>query len=153
MEEVKKTKSYASLRNWGHDVLKKRGDVDGNEGQVGAKRKKLPEAQPGANKKRETRQGKGTRNDRKDAGDEDGKEEQNDGDEDDKQEDDDRNEEEEGNATNGQDEDEEGQGEDEAEGGDGSEEPNKGPKPGDTVSWKWGGGNPEGKVLDVKDEK
>ena len=29
----------------------------------------------------------------------------------------------------------------------------KGPKPGDTVSWNWGGGQPEGKVLDVKEKE
>merc|ERR1711988_2008275 len=34
-----------------------------------------------------------------------------------------------------------------------SKAPKKGPKPGETVSWNWGNGNPEGKVLDVKADK
>ncbi|GJC93141.1 DNA-binding protein [Colletotrichum higginsianum] len=65
-EEVKKTKSYASLKNWGHDFLKAQGG---------------------------------------------------------------------GSST------------------DGDDKTTKGPEKGDTVSWNWGNGHPEGKVLDVKGEK
>ena len=167
VEEVKKTKSYASLMNWGHDVLKKRGDVDGNERQVGYKRKKLPGAQSGANKKRETRKGQASkdkqgeeeesgankkRETRQGKASKDEKEEEDDGEEDipstasdydpdEKYQD----------AVEAEDEEAEGE---EAEDDDVSDQKaKKGPEPGDTVSWKWGGGNPEGKVLDVKEEK
>ena len=39
---------------------------------------------------------------------------------------------------------------DKKSGGKGAE---NGPEVGETVSWNWGNGQPEGKVLDVKDEK
>ncbi|KAG9250991.1 uncharacterized protein F5Z01DRAFT_328502 [Emericellopsis atlantica] len=165
-EEVKKTKSYASLKNWGHDPLKKRGEADTSskedekeeadeeeeaaaddgddqeedaekendqeEKQAGDKRKKSAGAQSGANKKRETRQSKAPNGSKKD---------ENDNDENEDAEDDDYNEEE------GKDDGDDGK--DESSG----KKPKKGPKPGDTVSWNWGNGNPEGKVLDVKAEK
>ncbi|KAJ0128245.1 hypothetical protein CTA2_3315, partial [Colletotrichum tanaceti] len=38
-------------------------------------------------------------------------------------------------------------------GEDSNDKTTKGPKKGDTVSWNWGNGHPEGKVLDVKGEK
>ncbi|KAF6807200.1 hypothetical protein CMUS01_14184 [Colletotrichum musicola] len=170
-EEVKKTKSYASLKNWGHDFLKAKGkeseskgdekedktesngskkqkngstkkeeeekaddaeegkgdeEEEGSEEKAGDKRKKADE-ETGANKKRQTRQGEGKK------ADENGKDD------------------EEEEANEDDDEEMEDDGEEDKENGSGKKK--KGPKKGDTVSWKWGNGNPEGKVLDVKEEK
>lgn len=163
-EEVKKTKSYASLKNWGHDFLKaqdrnggdneeeeSQGDEDGDEikgdddedKQAGDKRR-TTRSQSGPNKKRETRKGEGSKKE---------------GDED--EEDDEEYQEEEG-----EDDNDEGEGDDEvdnkqsngkksngASSKKGSNGSGKGPKKGDTVSWNWGNGQPKGKVLDVKGEK
>lgn len=162
VEEVKKTKSYASLKNWGHDFLKARGEADDDAGdeddaeaekeedieeeveeedaeeesdededdegekETGDKRKKAPTAQSGANKKRETAKGEASKDEKNGNEVHNGKDGSN------------------GNSKKDDDDDD-----DEEESG----KPAKGPKPGDTVSWKWGNGNPEGKVLDVKDEK
>ncbi|KAF4126473.1 Protein of unknown function (DUF3140) [Geosmithia morbida] len=151
-EEVKETKSYASLKNWGHDPLKKRqnsgsrkqdrdrdqepeeeeeeegeeGEEEdtGNKAKTGGKRKKT-EDKPTPNKKRETRQS--TKDNDKSFYNEDTA-----GDKNGEYKDDD---------------------EEEDEGVDDDEKAEKGPKAGDTVSWKWGGGNPTGKVLDVKGGK
>ncbi|CRK13334.1 hypothetical protein BN1723_009976 [Verticillium longisporum] len=184
-EEVKKTKSYASLKNWGHDFLKAEGrgggidskkqdkkknnkkeddkkedaeedaeeeedeeegdDKEDGDAKAGDKRKKTS-AQNGANKKRETRQGKGSstngnaqkngegkgdeENEEKEEGDEEYVEDE--GDDDDNEEED--------------------AGDDKKGKSNGGGKPKKGPKKGDTVSWNWGGGQPEGKVLDVKGE-
>ncbi|OHE97711.1 DNA-binding protein [Colletotrichum orchidophilum] len=182
-EEVKKTKSYASLKNWGHDFLKAQGKENGatksngkssktengNEGKAesngskkqngskkgeeeveddkeeeeaedeteekaGDKRKNASE-ENGSSKKRQTRQGEGKSTGKSD---ENGDDEQ-----------------EEAAEENGVDGDEEMEDDDE-EGDDkenGGGKPKKGPKKGDTVSWNWGNGQPEGKVLDVKGEK
>ncbi|KAM0328742.1 hypothetical protein ACHAQA_005155 [Verticillium albo-atrum] len=170
--EVKKTKSYASLKNWGHDFLKAEGRDDGEEEEgdaaeededdaaeeeeeeevseedadeedetkTGDKRKKTG-AQNGANKKRETRQGKGSSTNGKTKKD-DKEEEDNEEEEDEEDADDDGEE-------NGEDEDEDDADDNKANGG---KKTKKGPKKGDTVSWNWGGGQPEGKVLDVKGE-
>merc|ERR1712054_483736 len=142
-EEVKKTKSYASLKNWGHDPLKKRGEAgssnskeeadeeeeeeenDQEEKQAGDKRKKSAGTQSGANKKRETRQSKASNGSKKDEEKKDENEDAEDGDY------------------------SEEEGDDKSAG----KTPKKGPKPGETVSWNWGNGNPEGKVLDVKADK
>ncbi|KAG7134343.1 hypothetical protein HYQ45_007661 [Verticillium longisporum] len=184
-EEVKKTKSYASLKNWGHDFLKAEGrgggidskkqdkkknnkkeddkkedaeedaeeeedeeegdDKEDGDAKAGDKRKNTS-AQNGANKKRETRQGKGSstngnaqkngegkgdeENEEKEEGDEEYVEDE--GDDDDNEEED--------------------AGDDKKGKSNGGGKPKKGPKKGDTVSWNWGGGQPEGKVLDVKGE-
>ncbi|GKT58242.1 DNA-binding protein [Colletotrichum tofieldiae] len=161
-EEVKKTKSYASLKNWGHDFLKAQGKEGGAEKsngksskqedtkeeeveqaddgkteeadeeteKVGDKRKNASN-ENGTSKKRQTRQGEGQATEKSEEnGNEEAATEEN-GDEeleDDDEEDDD---EEDGDV----------------------EETTKGPKKGDTVSWNWGNGQPEGKVLDVKGEK
>ncbi|OHW98221.1 DNA-binding protein [Colletotrichum incanum] len=157
-EEVKKTKSYASLKNWGHDFLKTQGKEGGaeksngkssnqeddeeeeeaekvDEGKTeeddketekaGDKRKNASD-ENGASKKRQTRQGEGQATEES---------------------------EENGNKKEATEEigDEESE-EDDEEGGD-AKETTKGPKKGDTVSWNWGNGQPEGKVLDVKGEK
>lgn len=158
-KEVKESKSYASLKNWGHDFLKAQkangaskggkqekkedkkqdeekeeveeeeedaeGEEEDGDAKAGDKRKKSGE-QNGSSKKRETRQGKGTS-----TKDDDGEEEEEQVSEEDPDE-------EQGDSKNG---------------GSKSKGTDKGPDKGDTVSWNWGNGQPEGKVLDVKDEK
>ncbi|EHK44223.1 hypothetical protein TRIATDRAFT_265811 [Trichoderma atroviride IMI 206040] len=149
VEEVKKTKSYASLKNWGHDTIKKReangggaeADAEGEEQEqeegkedededeeeeeeeeekAGEKRK-APDDQSGTSKKRETEDGAAAvDNDEKE------KDEQAEEDEEDSKK---------GDHPNGK------------EGGNGKE--TKGPEKGDTVSWNWGQGQPEGKVKEV----
>lgn len=177
-EEVKKTKSYASLKNWGHDPLKARGEGgddndDEGEEQAGDKRKKGSQAQGGANKKRETRSAQKKQNGDDDDEEEEEDEAEDDGDEEEEEEEEDDKENEQkakksnGAKNNGQSkakkdenkedgnqEEEDDDGDDGDDGGDDSgAKPKKGPKKGDTVSWKWGSGNPQGKVLDVKGEK
>lgn len=169
-EEAKKTKSYISLKNWGHDPLKaqsggkssgKNGnksstkdqdkeeekdeqeeqneeeseeengeEAEGDEGdekKAGDKRKKSGQ-QNGSNKKRETRQGASSKKNG------DGEAEQEDGDADD--------------------DGENGEQQEDDEGGSGGKKPSKnGPAKGETVSWNWGSGNPQGKVLDVKEDE
>lgn len=167
-EEAKKTKSYISLKNWGHDPLKSQGgskssgkngskssskdkydeaenndqeeDGDEDEGKNGEKaeeddkkagdKRKKSGQQNGSNKKRETRQGASSKKNGEDGADQD---------EDENAEDDEE---------NGDQEEEDGG--DESSG----KKPSKnGPKKGETVSWNWGSGNPEGKVLDVKEDE
>lgn len=166
-EEAKKTKSYISLKNWGHDPLKaqsggkssgkngsksssrdqeKEEESDEKEGQdgedseeendeeaevdekkAGDKRKKSGQ-QNGSNKKRETRQGASSKKN----GDDEAEQEEEDADD---------------NGENG--EKKKGDG-----GGSGGKKPSKnGPAKGETVSWNWGSGNPQGKVLDVKEDE
>ncbi|KAK1974698.1 hypothetical protein LZ30DRAFT_394382 [Colletotrichum cereale] len=177
-EEVKKTKSYASLKNWGHDILKAQGKEGGagksngksngksskkeeeddeeqeeeEEGDIeeaavevddgekeeadeeveekaGDKRKHASD-ENGTSKKRQTRQGEGQAAEKSE---ENGDEEEEAADEED----------------GGEEMDEGGDDDDDDDG----EEATKGPEKGDTVSWNWGNGQPEGKVLDVKGEK
>lgn len=52
-----------------------------------------------------------------------------------------------------QDEDTHNEEESEDDGDSGEASSKQGPQKGQTVSWNWGNGNPEGKVLDVKEEK
>lgn len=169
-EEAKKTKSYISLKNWGHDPLKAQGrngssgkngskssskkqeeeveddgqeeenengeEGDGENGEeaedekkAGDKRKKSGQ-QNGPNKKRETRQGAASKKKNGDDG--------------------------AGEDDEGAEEDGENDEEEEEDGGEetGGKKPSKnGPKKGETVSWNWGSGNPEGKVLDVKEDE
>ncbi|KAI8240756.1 hypothetical protein K4K57_011850 [Colletotrichum sp. SAR 10_99] len=196
-EEVKKTKSYASLKNWGHDFLKAQGKEGGeqngksakskngddekaesngskkeasngskkekngskqeddeeeaaeedvekadegkdeeeeeaDEEKTGDKRKKSGE-ENGSNKKRQTRQGEGKAAKKDENGEDEKEEEEAEDDGDEEMEDDDE------------------EGDDKENGS--SKKTKKGPKKGDKVSWQWGNGNPEGKVLDVKEEK
>ncbi|KAM5357312.1 hypothetical protein ACJZ2D_016398 [Fusarium nematophilum] len=150
-EEVKKTKSYASLKNWGHDFLKARDEKDGrvedeggeekekDEEQTGDKRKTTG-SQSGSNKKRETRKGESKENEDEEDNDEDDEEKQANG----------KEQQSNGKATNGKAKNEK-KGDDEDE--DDDTTPKKGPKKRETVSWNWGQGQPEGKVLDVKAEE
>ncbi|PHH86056.1 hypothetical protein CDD83_10817 [Cordyceps sp. RAO-2017] len=188
IEEVKKTKSFASLKNWGHDPLKKRtgsdqdnGDEDKENGQgekqAGDKRK-AADGDSGANKKRQTEKGKSTttkdeeekENEKDQAKASNGAKKSNgakdkektDGEEDAKAEADEEKEQgedeavdEEEEGADGEDEasDEKEAAKEEADDGEKSGKPAKGPNVGDTVSWNWGNGQPEGKVLDVKADK
>jgi hypothetical protein len=139
IEEVKKTKSYASLKNWGHDPIKKReangggaeSDAEGEEQEdekekeekVGEKRK-APDDQSGESKKRETEDGAVVI-------------------EDDSEKDEQAEVEEE--AANEKDSKKDQQN---GKGVDNGDKAN-GPKEGDTVSWNWGQGQPEGTVKEV----
>ncbi|KAG7100566.1 hypothetical protein HYQ44_019918 [Verticillium longisporum] len=118
-------------------------DKEDGDAKAGDKRKKTS-AQNGANKKRETRQGKGstTNGNAKKNGDDKGDEEA-----EEKEEDDEEYVEDEGDDDDNEEEGGDGKGK-----SNGGGKPKKGPKKGDTVSWNWGGGQPEGKVLDVKGE-
>ncbi|KAM0525705.1 hypothetical protein ACHAPE_000416 [Trichoderma viride] len=146
VEEVKKTKSYASLKNWGHDTIKKReangggaeADAEGEEQEqeeekgggeeeeeeeeekAGDKRKAADD-QSGTSKKRETEDGAAAADNTEKDKDEQAEEEEKDSDK--------------GDKSNGK------------KGGNGKE--TKGPEKGDTVSWNWGQGQPEGKVKEV----
>ncbi|UKZ50098.1 hypothetical protein TrVGV298_004354 [Trichoderma virens] len=141
VEEVKKTKSYASLKNWGHDPIKKReangAGAEGEEeeqqeedeqeatGEKAGEKRKAHDDQSGKSKKRET---------------EDGAAEIQDDDRTEKQA-----EEAEEEASDEQ-ESKKGQ-QNGKEAGNGDKP--KAPEKGDTVSWNWGQGQPEGKVKEV----
>nr|RBR02058.1 hypothetical protein FVER53263_11604 [Fusarium verticillioides] len=172
-EEVKKTKSYASLKNWGHDFLKAQGkengsekkeekeekgeekeeenddaeeaedeEGDGDDKQTGEKRR-ATRSQTGSNKKRETRKGESTKSN-------DEEEEEEDEDEEDGEKKQSNGQSKKSNGSSKKEEEAEEE-QDDDEGGDDSGA-KKGPKKGETVSWNWGQGQPEGKVLDVKAE-
>ncbi|KAK7432019.1 hypothetical protein QQZ08_001309 [Neonectria magnoliae] len=188
--EVKKTKSYASLKNWGHDFLKAENhgmvqndeDEDTGEGEshIGEKRK-TSQGQQGSTKKRETRKGKGQaagdeeeeeeeeKDEDGDYADEDVEEvgrdeetlveendeaEEGDGEVDEHHDDDDDNEaKRKGSKTQTNGKNKQGTKQKGANSGDksGSKTAN-GPEKGETVSWNWGSGQPEGEVLDVRPE-
>jgi hypothetical protein len=164
VEEVKKTKSYASLKNWGHDPLKKReatkdkgegaesgeqteeaegdeesiSEEDGDEKTEHAGDKRKPAGgQSGANKKRELRNKK-TANTGNDDEDEDGKDEDDEGDK------------KTGKQASGKKQAGESKSKKQSQNGKAAD---NGPNKGNTVSWNWGNGQPEGKVLDVKAEE
>lgn len=162
VEEVKESKSYASLKNWGHDFLRARGEEGDNdegkkhgkeeevaeddvskedgEGEVGSKRKQTESDQAGSKKKQETSKGMATRSQDEQPE----SEEVTDNDNDEKEENKANK-----NGTNGK-----GKNPDAAnEADEKNKKLSKGPKKGDTVSWNWGSGQPQGKVLDVKGEK
>ncbi|KAG9499191.1 hypothetical protein J7337_010010 [Fusarium musae] len=172
-EEVKKTKSYSSLKNWGHDFLKAQGkengsekkeekeekgeekeeenddaeeaedeEGDGDDKQTGEKRR-ATRSQTGSNKKRETRKGESTKSN-------DEEEEEEDEDEEDGEKKQSNGQSKKSNGSSKKEEEAEEE-QDDDEGGDDSGA-KKGPKKGETVSWNWGQGQPEGKVLDVKAE-
>lgn len=145
-EEVKKTKSYASLKNWGHDFLKGEMDASEKESQPGQKRKTRA-SQVGSQKRHEPEKGGGGlegEDDKDDKGDKDDKDDKDDkGDKDDKEED-------EGEDEDGKDD----KPADDAKDKDATAKKSEpAPAKGDTVSWKWGAGHPKGTVLDVKPDK
>ncbi|KAL6914556.1 hypothetical protein FSST1_012316 [Fusarium sambucinum] len=172
-EEVKKTKSYASLKNWGHDFLKAQGkengsdkkqeeekeegeadddveeqqEEDGDDEKHTGEKRRATRSQTGSNKKRETRKGESTKSNDEEEEEEDAEEDGDDAEEKPQKK------QSNGKKTNGaskkSQEAEDDQNDD--EGGDDSGA-KKGPKKGETVSWNWGEGQPKGKVLDVKAE-
>ncbi|KAF4466128.1 hypothetical protein FALBO_7016 [Fusarium albosuccineum] len=183
-EEVKKIKSYASLKNWGHDFLKAKGKQDeggkeekkseekeeekqeeekednDDEKQTGDKRK-ATRSQTGSNKKRETRKGESDEAKNDDDEQEDEEMEEAEDNAKDKKQTNGKETKSNGSATNGKSKkdekssdskskDEKASEEDDKDEATNGSTPKKGPKKGDTVSWNWGQGQPEGKVLDVK---
>lgn len=160
--EIKKTKSYISLKNWGHDLLKSKSGAQGKSGSA----KNGDSKSPSKNK---------NKNDNKEAEDEDEDEAPERDEEKGKKAGDKRKkpapkEETNGSnkkrqtrssskkAENGGDQKDQDEEQDEDEGkqqkkGSSGKSSGKGPKKGDTVSWSWGSGNPKGKVLDVKEDK
>ncbi|RGP62755.1 hypothetical protein FSPOR_9027 [Fusarium sporotrichioides] len=179
-EEVKKTKSYASLKNWGHDFLKaqdkengsakkqdkeeeeeeeeevdddaeeEQEEEDGDDEKQTGEKRRATRSQTGSNKKRETRKGESTKSNDEDEDEKEDAEEEGGDDAEEKPQKKQSN----GKKTNGtskKSEEAEDDENDDDEGGDDSGA-KKGPKKGETVSWNWGEGQPKGKVLDVKAE-
>ncbi|RCI09386.1 hypothetical protein L249_3723 [Ophiocordyceps polyrhachis-furcata BCC 54312] len=163
-EEAKETKSYASLKNWGHDPLKRekkdddsKAEKDESDKQAGDKRK-APESKAESNKKSKTE--KDENNDDHKNGDTEDKDTKNGEERDAKSSeeatskkdssttDDDAKQETNGHA-NGKNSSEDENGQDK----DANGKAENGPEPGETVSWNWGNGQPEGKVEEVKPEK
>ncbi|KHN94506.1 DNA-binding protein [Metarhizium album ARSEF 1941] len=167
VEEVKKTKSYASLKNWGHDPLKAReGDNRDHEGEEekrdeeaeitdenedgkedGGTKRASKDSQNGENKRQKTENsapnkeandgGAAESTDSQDK--KDGAETKGDAQK----------------SSHGQDDSRENKknGNSDKNGSAGDGAGGKEPKKGDTVSWNWGQGQPEGTVKDVKHEK
>ncbi|KAG5927911.1 hypothetical protein E4U42_001553 [Claviceps africana] len=198
-EELKKTKSYASLKNWGHDIVKKENGKADDAEEAGAGDKRSRQDGPtGGNKVRKTTKSSTAKNEKgeeeedeeEDEGDDvadvDGDDDGDDGDDGDDDEDEDEEEDDADEAseerqtrsktngkkgqTNGKskkpesnnddEDDDEDDEDDEDDDDDGdqnytssSKSKNGEPAPGDKVSWNWGQGQPQGKVLDVKHEK
>ncbi|KAL1880051.1 hypothetical protein Daus18300_001414 [Diaporthe australafricana] len=173
-EDAKKTKSYISLKNWGHDPLKAQGknggsgkngsksgskeekeevedDGEGEEEENGAEDEQEEEEEETGGEKEEN--GKKAGDKRKKSGQQNGankKRETRQGAASKKNEEDEGDQDQEdaeADEENGDDEEEEG-GDDSS----GKKSSKKGPKKGETVSWSWGSGNPKGKVLDVKED-
>lgn len=174
-EEVKETKSYVSLKNWGHDFLKAQkknaGSANGggrksaskktaedeaeqgateeeaeeDEGKKAGDKRKKSDTQNGSNKKRETRSTTSARKNESRRKDHSQDQDQDSAQDDDKDEDGNGDEEEQTDQKDGEEEEEHSKS--------GKKSAKKGPKKGQTVSWNWGSGNPQGKVLDVKEDK
>lgn len=180
-EEVKKTKSYVSLKNWGHDFLKAQGKQSGSangSGKSGSKKKE--EHKEEDNEKEEDDHKEKANGDEDEAEEEKEEEDEDEGEGDkDKKAGDKRKKSGQQNGSNkkqetrktrssdkkeneGEDkedaeDDQNGEDEDDADEGEngdsGGKSSKNGPKKGETVSWNWGSGNPKGKVLDVKEDK
>ncbi|KAG6288583.1 hypothetical protein E4U46_003151 [Claviceps purpurea] len=66
-EELKKTKSYASLKNWGHDILKKKdGKADDSEEAAAGSKRSRQDGPKGDNKARRTTRSSTAKNERED---------------------------------------------------------------------------------------
>ncbi|KAG6227947.1 hypothetical protein E4U26_001383 [Claviceps purpurea] len=66
-EELKKTKSYASLKNWGHDILKKKdGKADDSEETAAGSKRSRQDGPKGDNKARRTTRSSTAKNERED---------------------------------------------------------------------------------------
>ncbi|KAM3512518.1 hypothetical protein MY11210_003861 [Beauveria gryllotalpidicola] len=159
--EAKKTKSYISLKNWGHDPLKNSNDKNTNKEndevngkssngnkENGAKSSKENKTQDkkssNKSKEDEEEQSENEAGDKRKRQDKGGAPEpkkhrtRSAGSKDEK-------------ATSNEAADESGNDDEEEENS--NSKSGKGPKPGETVSWNWGNGQPKGKVLDVKEDK
>lgn len=159
VEEAKKTKSYISLMNWGHDPLRAFGREGSNSGK-------------GGNKSNTDKRKAEVEEDEEEEKDED-EQEDDEAEENDKKAGDKRKKSAQQNGANKKRETRQSRssrrenGEEKKEGkdGEGDQEDNDyeendgnddsvdkvGPKKGDTVSWNWGSGHPHGVVLDVKE--
>ncbi|EGX94389.1 DNA-binding protein [Cordyceps militaris CM01] len=151
--EAKKTKSYISLKNWGHDPLKKQtnGKQSSKGGSDGEKEKKEEEEVDGG--KTASRNGDGDQEADKEAGEKRKRSDKDDAPEPKKQQTRQGSEQEKSDAGEDTADDDTASDEEAGENGKAKATSNKGPKPGETVSWNWGNGQPKGKVLDVKEEK
>ncbi|KAG6305180.1 hypothetical protein E4U45_000626 [Claviceps purpurea] len=66
-EELKKTKSYASLKNWGHDILKKKdGKADDSDETAAGSKRSRQDGPKGDNKARRTTRSSTAKNERED---------------------------------------------------------------------------------------
>lgn len=148
-EEVKKTKSYASLKNWGHDILKQRNGATGTDDENGAGAKRASKNEQSGENKRQKTENKSSPKDNKPSK-ADGEKPANKGSKNDETDEETDGEEDEEGSSNDEDEDEETKN---GKQGDKNGASEKEPKKGDTVSWNWGQGQPEGKVKDVKHDK
>jgi len=152
-EEVKKTKSYASLKNWGHDPLKKRNlshhESDGEDNaesgyrkQSGKRRKVQIGAFEGHDKRRKTKE-KASNSNQKNLGSDSNISSVSYSAHSDENSPDPKSEDKELRGTKAA-------SSDISQNRSGSR---KGPDVGEEVSWNWGRGQPKGKVLDVKNDK
>lgn len=169
-EDAKKTKSYISLKNWGHDPLKAQGEnkSSGKKGSKSSSKDQEEEVEDDEQEEQdengeegEEENGEEAEEDEKKAGDKRKKSGQQNGSN--KKRETRQGASSKKNGEDGADQDEddadedgENGGQDEEDGGDesGRKKPSKnGPEKGETVSWSWGSGNPKGKVLDVKEDE
>ncbi|PTB77596.1 hypothetical protein M440DRAFT_1400531 [Trichoderma longibrachiatum ATCC 18648] len=173
IEDVKKTKSYASLKNWGHDPIKKRqangGGAKGkpDEKEEDEEEEVEEEEDKGDDKKQDKKQDKeekaGEKRKAKDnQSGKNKKRETEDGAADvkeDEEEDEQEEEAEEEESNDKDDNEKEKQKKNGKQSGkqngssSGKGDSSKGPKEGDTVSWNWGGGQPKGKVKEVNPDE
>ncbi|KAK2593202.1 hypothetical protein QQS21_009089 [Conoideocrella luteorostrata] len=158
-EELKNTKSYASLKNWGHDILKEQNGKADDSDEAGAGNKRSRQDGPaGDNKARKTKKSSSAQDEQNQSDDvedtgsnvEEEKEIKNEMKEARSKS---KNRTEHKTKANNE-ESEESAGRRNGHKNDSTANSKNGePDPGDTVSWNWGQGQPEGKVLDVKHEK
>ncbi|KAG6149068.1 hypothetical protein E4U28_002451 [Claviceps purpurea] len=113
-EELKKTKSYASLKNWGHDILKKKdGKADDSEEAAAGSKRSRQDGPKGDNKARRTTRSSTAKNEREDEQEE--EKEADDDVKDDEDDDDLDDEDDEGDEDGDEDDEDEGEEEDEEE--------------------------------------
>ncbi|KAK7735339.1 hypothetical protein SLS53_007571 [Cytospora paraplurivora] len=165
-DEVKKTKSYISLMNWGHDPLKASGRKSSRSGDSAkksdSKKQSAEVSEPEQEEEEEVKQsGEEAEESDKKAGDKRKKSTQQNGTNK-------KRETRKGGSTggdtareeekvakqgkNGEADQDDGDYKDDDDNEDPGDNPSaEGPKKGETVSWKWGSGHPHGKVLDVKE--
>ncbi|ROW12049.1 hypothetical protein VMCG_00835 [Cytospora schulzeri] len=167
VEDAKKTKSYISLMNWGHDPLRALGREEPSSDKGGSK------SNPGKRKAKEEGLGEEDEEDGEDKKEDEDEQGDDEAEVETKRAGDKRKNPAQHNGANkkretrqsrssrkdNDEEEEDGEGaeeDDDYEEDDGNDDsggkPSKnGPKKGDTVSWKWGSGHPHGVVLDVQE--